>query len=374
MEVVLVYNEILGGHMLEYFHHLYEGALSHPEKKFYFAYPESEEERLKKLRWPQGDNIEFYRVPDSLMLKKTNYLSRIIARNKLLSETCKAISPDKVLLNNVIAFMPFLPFYKHIMHISGIIYGIYLYDWDSMNIIKRIYTVLNYLLFSRSNSFDNIFIQGDKAAASYLNKLYNSKVFKYICDPVVLIKSESQIDVKTKLNIDKDKKIVLHAGVLSKRKGTFQLLHAIELTPPSVLDRYVFIFAGKVLETAKDRFYDIVEKQKLRAHIVVIDEFVNFDFLGSLFEQCDLVAAPYLLTNQTSGIVGYSAEFNKPVIVNNTGLLKKVVRKFRLGYILSRSSSEDIIKILTSMPTVRIDGTKYLRNNTIEEFNNTFIG
>lgn len=374
MEKVLIYNEMLEGHMLEYFHHLYEAAIDHPEKKFYFAYPASEEKRLKKLMWSQSDNIEFYRVPDSLMLKKTNYATRIIARNKLLRGTCKAISPDKVLLNNVMAFMPFLPFFKCTKHISGIIYGIYLYEWDRMNLLKRIYSVLNYLLFSRSKSFDNIYIQGDRAAANYLNKIYKTNVFKYICDPVVLIKSDSQIDVKAKFNIEQEKKIVLHAGVMSGRKGTFQLLHAIELTPQNVLDRYVFVFAGKVLDTAKQRFYEIVEKEKIRAHIVVIDEFVDFDFLGALFKQCDLVVAPYILTNQTSGIVGYSAEYNKPVVVNNTGLLRKIVRKFRLGYLLPHSCSEDIVDILTEFPDTGIIGDCYLKHNTIKEFNDTFIG
>ena len=374
MERFLIYNEMLEGHMLEYFHHLYEGAIDHPEKIFYFAYPESEEKRLDKLKWPVVDNIVFYRVSDSIMIKKNNFFTRIIARNKLLCETCKAISPDRVLLNNVMAFMPVLPFFKCIKHVSGIIYGIYLYEWDSMNILKRLYTVFNYLLYSRSKSFDNIFIQGDKAAANYLNKLYKSKVFKYICDPVVLINSDSRIDVRSELNIEQEKKIVLHAGVMSSRKGTFQLLHAIELTPSNILDRYVFIFAGKVLDTSRGRFYNILEKEKRRAHIVVIDDFVSFDYLGALFKQCDLVVAPYLLTNQTSGIVGYSAEYNKPVVVNNTGLLKKIVKRYRLGYILPHSCPEDLVDILASFPDARIVGDCYLKCNTIREFNDTLIG
>lgn len=373
MQTVLVYNEMLNGHMLEYFHHLYEGAIDHPEKKFYFAYPESEEEMLSKLEWPQSDNIEFYRVSDAVLLKNNNYISKIIVRNKLLRDTCKSLSPDRVILNNVIAFMPFLPFFKSIKHVSGIIYGIYLYDWRGMGIIKRFYTICNYLLFSRSRSFDNVFIQGDKASAHFLNKLYKTDVFKYICDPVVLIKSESQIDVREKYKIPKDKKIVLHAGVMSSRKGTFQLLHAIELAPKDILDQYAFIFVGKVLDSAKENFYSIVEKEKLRATTVVIDEFVDFDFLGAMFKQCDLVLAPYLLTNQTSGIVGYSAEYNKPIVVNNTGLLMKIVRKYGLGYILPHSSSEDIVDLLASITKEQINGEYYLSNNTVKEFNNTFI-
>lgn len=374
MEKILVYNEMLEGHMLEYFHHLYEGAMAHPDKYFYFAYPESEEERLNKLNWPLSDNIEFYKIPDSLVYKKKNIVNRIFTHNKLLQDSCKAISPDRVLLNNVIAFMPFLPFFKSVKHVSGIIYGIYLYNWGHMGILKRIYTVCNYIFFSRSRSFDNIFIQGDMASAMYLNKLYHSNVFKYICDPVVLIKKETQIDVREKFEIHPSKKIILHAGVMSPRKGTFQLLHALELASKEILDKYTFIFAGKVLDSSKERFYSIVEKEKRRTQIVVIDEFVDFDFLGALFKQCDIVMAPYLLTNQTSGIVGYSAEYNKPVVVNNTGLLKKVVRKYNLGHILPHSSSLDIVELLSSMPNKSVNGKYYLLSNTVKEFDAIFIG
>ena len=84
----------------------------------------------------------------------------------------------------------------------------------------------------------------------------------------------------------------------------------------------------------------------------------------------------YLNNSQSSGVLGYAAQFNVPVFSPSSNMLGKIVRKSKLGYI---SSDVEILGIKTFLEScllnklMTIDGQEYLKLNTVNSFLNTLL-
>ena len=60
---------------------------------------------------------------------------------------------------------------------------------------------MKYIIFSRLNVFYKVFILNDTAAASYLNRLYNTDKFYYLPDPIASLQNYKPKDIRHKYNI-----------------------------------------------------------------------------------------------------------------------------------------------------------------------------
>lgn len=371
MSTILVFNDTLKGHRLEYFHHLYVTAAENDDYTYVFSYPDFDSQLLSEYDWPQKDNLQMIPISG---FPKNDGLRAIWVKNTILSKIVKTIKPSRVILIDIMGHMPFLPFLVRNTCINGVIYGIYLYTWKKDSIKKKISHVIKYYLFSKFKVFGNIFIQSDGSSAALLNKKYGTNKFHYLCDPVVPIDKRNITDVRQKLGIASGLKIVLHPGDLSRRKGTIALLKGLSECSPVLLGKYYFIFAGRVSNQCFDEFYLYYNKIKEKtSNIKLIEGFLPFDYLGSLIYTSDLLFIPYLLTNQSSGIVGYAAEFNKPVVVTKEGLLAKIVKKNHIGFVIKDSSPKSIISFLDNDWEWRASTNLYMEKNTIREFGTTVL-
>lgn len=369
---ILVFNISLSGHFLEYFHHLYMEAVNRHEIKFVFAYPTEDENQLSKMEWPKTDNVELLAVNDLNI--KTNNIRRSYLLSKSLGRMVKQIQPDRVILIDFVSFLPFLPLFVHRTKVYGIRYGIYLYTWKSDKFAKRCADVLKNIIIKRSKVISKIFVQADHASAVYLNRLYKTNKFDYICDPVVSINNENVHNLRKELNIPDDKILVLHAGDMSNRKGSLCYLKGLEECPTEVLNRYYFVFAGRVNKQIESRFYEIYKRVCLKTNNIYLETgFLSFERLGSLIYSCDILFLPYLLTDQSSGFVGYASEFKKPAVVINSGLLSKIVRKYKLGYIIPDASPSSITNFFRSFDKWIPMPNTYFEENSINEFVNTMF-
>ena len=163
----------------------------------------------------------------------------------------------------------------------------------------------------------------------------------------------------------------MHFGALASQKGTLEILNAIEILNSSDLRDKCFIFAGKINKDIKDEFYKKYNKLKDKVQLIVFDEFCEYSFFGSLCLSSDYILLPYKRTSQSSGIIGYGAQFNIPVIVPNSGLLGKMVRKNNLGYLIETGTDEkiaDFIKNKSAKNYYKNNETCYINEHNTSQF------
>ncbi len=373
IKTTIVFDSSVEGHHLEYLNHFYNHAVKLKQEKFVFCLPREFQEIANKLIWPASDTIQIV-LFDQFITSKLNKgsFTKAYYLSRYLRTLVKEKKATDVFAISLMELMPFIPFflYKRVK-ISGIIYLIYLYRWKKSSIINKAIDVLKYLIFSRLGVFKNVFLLNDTIAPRYLNKKFNTNVFKYLPDPLMITSFDPLNNLKLHYQISDDKIVCLHFGALAERKGTLDILEAILETDKSHIIKFTFIFAGRVSLDIKQRFYELLAKAKMKTNIIVIDEYVDYGFICNICQISDFVIIPYKNTAQSSGVIAYCAQFNVPVVGPRTGLLGKIIKRNRLGILLENSSVE-CIRIFFNDPeryTYTLK-TNYVKNNTISNFVN----
>jgi hypothetical protein len=363
------------GHHLEYFNHLYEYIGKNKNQEGYvFVVPEEFHNLKDKFVWETYENISFHYI-DEIDLKEhvKNKFKKAFYLSRLLKKTMKELNSKDVFLIDLMTFLPFLPFFlSNKNKVSGIIYHIYLYKWKESSKLSKIQDVLKYLFFAKFSCFSNIFILNDSAAFRRLNTLYKVNKFKFLVDPIVPIKSNKPKDLRSQLSINIEDQIILHFGAMTETKGTLDVLNFVKRVSKNELKNMVFVFAGVVKSDIKKEFYKLIEELNGKCRIFVFDEFLDYDFTASLFYSSDVVFCPYQRIYQSSGVIGYSVQFNKPVIVPNQGLLGKLVRNNKIGITYEKFESQIILDALSKSKKYRISNN-YLKHHTIEEFSSAIL-
>lgn len=371
----LIFDNVLAGHHLEYIHHIYNGARNRIGEEFVFAVPKQEWDNVReKCEWPHADNIRWVMLDDEECKKALDgsMLTRCFKLSKLIKKVALKEKVDCIKLISLAGVIPFLPLMlPNNIKLSGIIYKIYLRA--SKTGIRRIIDYLRYTIMAKSRSMDKVFILNDSRSAKNLNKIYKTNRFITLADPVPRLNTKDIKDLRNELKIPDSSTVFLHFGAMDERKGTIEILRAINLLTERELKNRYFIFAGRVNDRIKDEFYHLaVEANKKRANIIVKDEFCSYGLLYSLCNTSDCILIPYLLTDLSSGALGYAALFKKPVIGPAGGLIGDLITTYNLGYTIDHITSPAIalaIKTLSLKPL----NTCYAEVNTLEKFTSTFL-
>lgn len=367
----LVFVDSIDGHNLEYINHLYTGALL-KDNDYVFILPISFLEVSNKFIWPNCSNIVIELFEDSLISKYNNKILKALKICRLIQKKVSIHNCNSVFLISLMNAMPFLPFLlKGSVKISGIIYKVFLYRWKHSSIIVRFADVLKYILFSNFNNFYRIYLLNDSLAPVFLNKKYKTSVFSYLVDPIVPLSVNGLQDFRKDLNISPEKIVFLHFGALTSRKGTIEILEAICLIDDYTLSKCSFIFAGVVFNDIKDIFYELVNIINKKTKIIIFDRFCDYEFLGSLCVASNYVLIPYKNFEQSSGVLGYAAQFNIPVVGPSSGLLGKLIKKNKLGFTINDITSSSLANFINnSKNNKNFIPNNYLDNRTVS----TFIG
>lgn len=379
-KINLIFDLELSGHHIEYLHHLYIGAGTKINENFVFAVPEDFIHKSSSRTWPEYKNIKFYFIKSSKINKCSgNLLYSSFNSCKLLSEVNNDVKSDKIFLIEFMRFIPFISlFLNKKIFVSGIIYKIYLYQWKHFNFLNKVMSILKYEIISKSKVIKKVYILNDEFSANYLNKIYDSKKFIFLPDPFVVI-SNGIVDIYTsKLKIDNDVQIILHFGAMSDRKGTLEILKMISLMDLNLRKKYLFVFAGKVGSDIKVEFYKLYNELIETSNIEVYDEFCSFELLGSLCEAANYILVPYKLTFLSSGILGYAAQYKTPVIGPRDGLLGKLIKQYRLGFLLREITSKSLLLFFENFEKCKNNrkmySDKYLKNNSVDLFVKKILG
>lgn len=355
---------------MEYIHHIYMEALKYPQNRFYFVLPPNFKIECTKLHWPISNHIYIILAgADEIPARKTNILRKAYLNSRHLAQHINNNKITDVILISLIEYLPFLPFFVHRnIKVRGIVYRIYLYDWKEESYAKRLQDILKYIIISHCDVFEKVFILNDFFSSHYLNKLYNTNKYSYLPDPIASLPSSSTNITRETLNIPTNKKVFLHPGGMLERKGTLEIMKALDGLPLEYCENIVLIFAGRVTDEIKDRFESYYNKIKDHVQIIRIEGYLSFELLADLFAICDYVLIPYQTHGQSSGIIGHAAFYKKPVVIGKKGLAGKLVRRWKLGFTLDDVSSKSIRNFLKELPERNYKSGEYVKTHTINSF------
>jgi hypothetical protein len=368
-----VFDFSVDGHHLEYLNHLYIQSIKVKSEKFIFFVPRDFIYLSKNLVWPASEIVEFVYFDDFNKKACTgSALKRAYDLSILLGKLVGERRATSVFVVSLMELMPFIPFVLgRNVKISGIVYLIYLYRWKKSSFSSKVYDVFKYVLFSYFGFFQSVFLLNDEIAPPYLNKKFNTKVFKYLPDPIMSGSVDPLFNLKSELEISVDNIVISHFGVLSRRKGTLRILEAILNAGTEEISKLVFVFAGKIDLEIKDAFYDLLFMAQKKCNIIVIDEYLNYQFICNLAKISNFVLTPYSNTEQSSGVLSYCAKFNVPIVAPNSGLLGKLVRRNKLGFLLEDNSVSSIVGFFKNCSSYEHVGSNhYIVKNTIDRFSN----
>ena len=330
----LIFDSSVTGHHLEYLHHYYMEAIGHTDEEYVIMVPNDFIKVKKEYDWPYSSNISFFYIPeeDEILLKETNFYKLGWNTSKILQRAVRKIKPDRVLLTMLMQFIPFIIFLlPRNVRVRGIMYKIYLYEVHRMGKLRLAAERLRFWLAARSSKIEQIFVLNDEDSARTFNTLYSTSKFRSLPDPVPSVDFSKVKSVREELGVSPVEKLYLHFGGLDGRKGTIDILKSIIASKKGELKDSCFVFAGRINKNTLNDFYDLLSVAKEKTRILVFDQFCSYDFLWNLCYSCDVILMPYHLTSLSSGVLGYAAVFNKPVIGPDNGLIGNLIKKYELG-------------------------------------------
>ncbi|GHT43399.1 hypothetical protein FACS189438_0490 [Bacteroidia bacterium] len=270
--------------------------------------------------------------------------------------------------------LPSLAIRRYNFSISGIVFNPYNPNYEKYSFFKRILKEIYYRLVSRKKNVTKLFVLNDRKSCEWLNRHFRINKFCYLPDPVSFYEKETL--TPEVLEIKKMRKIALHFGVMSERKGTLLILDAIGLLPQKILSRLTFFFVGK---PDNDEFEKLIEykimdlrSKQSEVSIYYCPCFVSNGQMESYYETADFVLMPYLSNNMSSGVLGYAAKHNKPVITGR-GLLGEIVEEYGLGLSIQsdindlKNAIEQLVYNKTNF--IRTKGKDYIIDHNINKFN-----
>ena len=173
--------------------------------------------------------------------------------------------------------------------------------------------------------------------------------------------------IRHELHIPDENTVFLHFGSLERRKGSLEILRAIELIDAEKLSNCSFVFAGRVFDDMKTDFYALINSLQQKCQLILYDEYCSAELLADLCYSCDFILMPYQVTAQSSGMLGYAANFEKPVIGPSDGLVGKLIRKYHLGITIPTIKADSIAAVLLNCRPYLVK-TDYMKKNTREDF------
>lgn len=369
---ILVFDNIVLGHHIEYLHHLNIGAERQENIELIYVLPAEFQTIKNNYSW-DGINSRFVFFDDIEKKKEGKDFLAIIKKSFRLSKSLKKYieeyKPDAVFLNMMVYFMPALPFIVSSRSpIYGIIYKIYLYRWKNLSVFQRIQNVFINFLYNKFQSIGGVFVLNDNSAAQCLNRIYKSKKYVYLPDP---FNEQLYIgkNIRNNFQIEETEKVYLHFGALASRKGTCEILDAILTAGKEDLREKFFIFAGIVNREIRTEFYTKIVQLKKKCRIHVIDEFCSNNLVADLCASTNYILCPYKESDLSSGVLGYAAFYKKPVIAPQSGVIGKLVRKYALGLTINQITPEQIWNAIQMIEKIDYRPKAYIETVRIEEFN-----
>ena len=180
------------------------------------------------------------------------------------------------------------------------------------------------------------FIVMSKAVENDLLSLKPQAKFKYCPHPLYSHFGDkiSMKEALDKLNLPKDKKILLFFGFIRDYKGLDILIEAMKF----LSDDYLCIVAGESYGDF-NKYSELIEKHNVSHKVKLFVRYINDDEVPLFFSIADVCVQPYKSATQ-SGIAGIAFHFGVPLIATDVGGLKEIIEPYDTGLIVEKPDAE----------------------------------
>jgi len=166
--------------------------------------------------------------------------------------------------------------------------------------------------------------------------------------------------LRSELGLENDRKVILFAGKLQKRKRPLDLLEAYKIIIPKFqkVPYLIYVGTGEMQDTLKDQV------ALLNNDSIYIMGFKNQSELPNYYDLCDVFVMPS--NHEPWGLViNEVLNFSKPVIVSDqAGCYPDLVRQGENGYVYRANDivelAEKLVEVLTDEQKLRAMGKKSL--------------
>ena len=345
----LIYDAAISGHHSEYLEHLIlylKSTTISTGDNYYFIVPEALKVEFPDLIQKSKD-VECikwffisYKVVDDLY--KSSLLKRSFKEYNLVKFYAEKTQASKVYLLYFNIFQIAFIFKRPRFQVSGILF-LQFYRMNTSGLSNKIKYLRKYIttyLYTLNSKIEKIFVLNDSKTVEFLNTRFRN-CFSVLPDPIPEHRSLENFELRDIYGVNNEKKIFLHAGSLDGRKGTQDILKSIFELDESVQLKVCLILAGKTKNPIEEMeiasLYSEV-RDKTKAQIIWLNEFVSNELMKSLFEEADFILMPYKNPEASSGILGHAMRSNKPVISTDYGLLKEIIEIHKMGILIKLTS------------------------------------
>ncbi len=312
-------------------------------------------ERMAKAFLDNGDEVKIYtfslQYPSILFPGKTQYseeaapedLDIEVMVNSInpfnwikVGRYLKKLAPDLVILRYWIPFMgPCLGTISKIVRKNKKTKVIAITD----NVIPHEKKPGDTLLSKYFVKNVDAFITMSKSVLKDLNQFDTVKPRKFTPHPLYDNFGETipKETAKEQLGLDAKTNYILFFGFIRDYKGLDILLEAFANKELRELPVKLLI-AGEFY-SKPDKYMELIEKLKLKDHIVLRTDFIPNTDVHKYFCASDVVVQPYKTATQ-SGITQVAYHFNKPMITTNVGGLSELIPNEKVGYVVNTDQQE----------------------------------
>jgi glycosyltransferase involved in cell wall biosynthesis len=188
----------------------------------------------------------------------------------------------------------------------------------------------------------------DSFAVKRMNQFQRQPKSIHITDPVYVHNHTGQEleQLRQSLDVQPNRRVLLMFGVLSRRKGIFELLEAIAELPAEICQTICLLLIGPLemadktaLEVQIQRLTQIRPIQIICRHNFIADQGIQ-----PYFQIANLVLAPYQRHIGMSAILVRAAAAGTPVLSSDFGLMGEVTRYYKLGLTVDSTVPTEIAK------------------------------
>ena len=214
------------GHLIHYFRHHPEAGVNifvvHPHFKDQFPRLAADANEIHNVQLVEITEDEFQKSTAGSLLRQSFSCLRLVQR---YAERYQA---ERVFLLSFNVFQISLMLIRPSFKIRGILF-LQFYRMSKGSWKERLKYLRKYIvtkLYSNNRQIERIFILNDPNSADYLNRKFRKGLFQVLNDPIPVLQPLDGFNIHDLYNIEPERKILLHLGALSDRKGTLEFIRS----------------------------------------------------------------------------------------------------------------------------------------------------
>ena len=195
----------------------------------------------------------------------------------------------------------------------------------------------------------------DPFAVSEAQKFPNGQRVRFLADPITLTPvAEARVQMlRRELGIEPHRRVFLLFGEMTRRKGIFELVEALEhlntQCRADILKRMCILFVGHTAPEMRLALQTRIENLVANSPVQLVGRFdyVSSEDAAAYFQMSDAVLVPYPRHTGFSGVLLHATAFQKPSLASAFGLVGQLTRMHHLGLDVDVTDPAQFARALT---------------------------